>query len=58
MVKHFGTQEEDVVLCEYNRLGPTNKAKILTTKIIKKYKVVNNKSLVANDFTCYPYGYK
>jgi len=58
MVKNFGNEDEDVVMCDYDRLGPTKEAKVFTTQITKKYKVVNNKSLVANNFTCYPFGYK
>lgn len=58
LVKNFGADEEEIIPCKYSRLGPTKEAKVLTTQITKRYKVFNNKSLVANDYTCYPFGYK
>jgi len=58
MIENFGQEKEDIIECDYNRLGPEQSSQIFTKNLIKRYKVVNNKGLISSDYTLYPFGYK
>ena len=51
--------EEEAVYFNYNRIGPTSKSDVLTRKMCKIYRVVNNKGWTdPKTHIVYPFGYK
>lgn len=58
MIQKF--DEEQTVVCDYHRFGPTKESHILSRLIKKKYKPVQNKGLISKSkgFKIYPFGFK
>ena len=58
MIEKF--DEQQTVVMDYDRLGPSSMSQVFTKKIRKKYRAVQNKGLISkNDgFRIYPFGYK
>jgi hypothetical protein len=49
---------EDEILAEYNKICLTPKSRVETKKIVKRYRCVNTKGLIASDLSVFPYGFK
>jgi hypothetical protein len=60
MIINYGNEEitNDFVECQFKKIGPNECSSIQTIDTSKKYKIVNRKGLISNDYVLYPFGFK
>jgi hypothetical protein len=49
---------EDEVVAEYDKISLDRSSGVETRRLVKKYRCVNTKGLIAENLSVFPYGFK